>query len=95
MSEYVIDFFDRIKIYRPKEIIKCDKCIFTLASPGYEQWLDDMLLSVKVNGDIPEAKIVIFFVDPDKKCLDVAKKYDATVIVCESFKAIIILKLIM
>jgi hypothetical protein len=79
------DFLNRVYIdetENPK--IQCDKCIFALVSPGYEIMLDDMLHSLVVNGDVPEAKLVVFVVDADDKCLKVIEKYNAHPIYCHS-----------
>lgn len=80
----LIDFFGRVVIDKPTEIIKCDKCIFTIVSPGYEDLLDDMLLSVTVNGNVNDALIAVFVVNPDVSCLEIIRKYNAYPIICHT-----------
>lgn len=76
------DFFDRVKIIKPSKVLKCDTCVFSVASPGYEQLLDDMLLSVKVNGGIDNAQLVLFLVNPNDQLMNIARKYNAYPILC-------------
>lgn len=76
------DIFERTIIEAPDVPLKCDKCLFTLFSPGYEDLLDDMLLSVVNKGKIHDAEICIFVVNPNNKCLSIIEKYNAHAIKC-------------
>ena len=83
-----LDCMERGLIHPPKSPIIAEKCIVSTISPGYEGILSDMLFSLQSNGKIPDAEIVIFMLNPDESCLDVAKQFQAHAIICDAKKQI-------
>lgn len=79
---------ERAFIHPPQEPIVGEKCILTTISPGYEKILSDMLLSLKANGGISDAQIVVFIIDADASCIQTAKQFGAHVILCDSIKPV-------
>src|SRR5262249_10332706 len=63
-------------------IPSAERCIATVVSPGFETLLDDMLGSFYANGRCQDALLIIFVLDANVRCEQVAAKYQATVIRC-------------
>jgi predicted O-methyltransferase YrrM len=63
-----------------------ERCIGTVVSPGFDGMLDDMLGSLLANGNCPEARLVVFAVNPDERCAAVASKYGATLVPCRPLR---------
>jgi NPCBM/NEW2 domain len=58
------------------------QCIATVGSAGFEQWVDDLLGSVRAFGGCPDAHLVIFALDDAPGLHEVAKRHAATTIRC-------------
>ena len=71
------------EIERPPTIGTTRRCIGTVASPGFETLLDNMLGSVVANGGCPDALIVVFLLGASAACEQVIAKYRAVPIRCE------------
>lgn len=63
---------------------RAERCIATVASPGFEPLLDDMLGSLRANGGCQDAMLVVFLLDANEACERVAAKYGAAVVRCQS-----------
>nr|HET6901520.1 class I SAM-dependent methyltransferase [Ktedonobacteraceae bacterium] len=61
---------------------RAKRCIATLASPGFEEMLDDMLGSLYANGGCQDALLVVFLLGTNEACEQVAAKYRATLVHC-------------
>lgn len=67
-------------------IPRAERCIGTVVSPGFETFLDDMLGSLIANGNCPDARLIVFAVNANDRCADVAAKYGATLIPCRPLR---------
>jgi predicted O-methyltransferase YrrM len=78
----LLDCLRRTEITLPAGRIQAERCIATVASPGFTEHLDDLLGSLSANGGCPDALVVVFAVNPDPECHRVAAKHGATLIPC-------------
>lgn len=83
----LVDCLGRAEIDRVS-VPAADRCIGTVVSPGFEGMLDDMLGSLLANGNCPEARIVVFGVNPNERCAAVAEKYGATFVPCRPLRPV-------
>jgi hypothetical protein len=77
------DCLERAEIAFPVAMPKADRCIATVASPGFEPLLDDMLGSLLANGGCPEALLIVFVAGDPSSVAAVAAKYGAQLIYCK------------
>jgi predicted O-methyltransferase YrrM len=78
----LLDCLHRVHIHPPAAPIVARRCIATVVSPGFEALLDDMLGSVVANAGCPDARLVVFAVDPNGECRRIAAKYGAELVEC-------------
>lgn len=78
----LLDCLRRAEIELPPVAPRAARCIATIASPGFEVLLDDMLGSLVAKGGCPDALLVVFGVEAGGECRRVAEKYGATFIPC-------------
>ena len=78
----IADPLGRAEIELPPQLGWVRRCLATVASPGWEQLLDDMLGSVVANGDCPDALLVVFLIGSSPKCEAVVAKYRAVPVRC-------------
>ena len=77
------DCLERADILLPTEIPRAERCIATIASPGFESLLDDMLGSLAANGGCPDALLIVFVAGDSSALATVAAKYGAHLIHCK------------
>jgi predicted O-methyltransferase YrrM len=70
----------------PPALPAAERCVATVASGGYESWLDDLLGSLVANGDVPDARLVVFLLGPSRACEAVAAKYRALPVRCRPLR---------
>jgi hypothetical protein len=80
----LIDPLGRVEITLPQFPPSVRRCIATVVSPGFESWADNLLGSIRANGDCPDALLVLFAVEGGYECRRIASKYDAVLIICWS-----------
>lgn len=78
------DPLHRVEISIPHPLPRAERCIATVVSPGFESYLEDFLLSLRARGNRADALLVILAVDPNERCLALARQHDALVIPCRS-----------
>ncbi len=81
-AQGLLDPVGQVRIHRPETPIVADRCIVTMASPGFARWLDIFLNSLKENGGCGNAAIVVFRVDEDPDCDAVIAAHGAHVVPC-------------
>jgi hypothetical protein len=77
----VVDCLGRAEI-EPAALPSASCCIATVGSPGYERQLENMLGSLRGNACVDDALIVVFVIDPNGGCEQVAARYGAAVVPC-------------
>jgi predicted O-methyltransferase YrrM len=80
----LVDSLRRAEIKLFEKPLVAERCIATVASAGVTNLLDDMLGSLYANGCCQDVLLVIFALDDDRACLEVAAKYRAQVVHCRS-----------
>ena len=55
--------------------LKADRALVTICSAGFDGWLQDMLTSLYAVGGCTAYPLIVFMVDADQACLDVACKF--------------------
>lgn len=85
-SGTIRDPLGRVEIEFPPELPAVERCIATIASPGWEQLLDDMLGSLLANGGCPEALVAVLLLGESVECEDVVAKYGALPIRCRPIR---------
>lgn len=78
----IVDPLRRAEIELPPLLGPVKRCVATVASPGWEQLLDDMLGSVVANGDCADALLVAFLLGTSAECERVVAKYRAVPVHC-------------
>lgn len=78
------DCLKRVRVESPVPSITADVCIATVGSPGFEDWVDDLLGSIVANAQCPEAVFVVFFLGDSPKIRHICRKYQARLIPCRS-----------
>jgi hypothetical protein len=78
----LVDPLGRVEITLPPSSPPVRRCIATVVSPGFEEWADNLLGSIRANGECSDALLVLFAVDGDSACQRIAHKYDAMLIPC-------------
>uniref|UniRef100_A0A7C4LJE9 Glycosyltransferase n=1 Tax=Schlesneria paludicola TaxID=360056 RepID=A0A7C4LJE9_9PLAN len=79
---------NRAEILPPAGLPRVEQCIATVGSPGYEEWIDDLLGSVCANAQCPDALLAIFFLGESPRIREVADKDSAVVIPCRPWRAL-------
>lgn len=78
----ILDALGYARIELPPPLPPAERCIATVASPGYEAMLDDMLGSLIANGGCADARIVVFMLGTSPACEKVIAKYRALPVRC-------------
>ena len=78
----LLDCLQRTEIELPSVPPRAQRCIVTIVSPGFESLLDDMLGSLVAYGCCPDALLVVFGVEANEACRNVADKYGAILLPC-------------
>jgi predicted O-methyltransferase YrrM len=79
----LVDALGRTAIALPARPVRAERCIATVASSGFSEWLDDLLGSIHANGNCPDALLVVFLIGRDDACERIAAKHGALVVHCE------------
>ena len=85
--EPIPDCLERAAVRPPADMPSADRCIATVASPGFEMLLDDMLGSLTANGLCQDALLVVFCAGDPASIAPVAAKYHARLIHCRPLAA--------
>lgn len=85
-EEWIVDPLRRAEILRLAQESPVERCIATVGSPGYENWLDDLLGSIVAHGQCPEARLVVFFFGDSPEVRRLADKYQALLIPCRALR---------
>jgi hypothetical protein len=78
----LVDPLGRVEISLLSALPSARRCIATVVSAGFESWADNMLGSLRANGECGEARLVLFAVGANAECERIARKYDALLIPC-------------
>lgn len=78
----IVDPLARAEIELAPDIGPVPRCVATVASPGWEHLLDDLLGSVVANGDCADALLVVFLLDSSPECERIVAKYRAVPVRC-------------
>jgi predicted O-methyltransferase YrrM len=78
----LVDSLRRTEIKLFERTPVAERCIATVASAGVTDLLDDMLGSLYANGCCQDVLLVVFALDDDRACLEIAAKYRAQVVPC-------------
>ena len=78
----VTDPLARADLLVPRALASVERCIVTAASAGFEQWVDDLLGSVRLHGGCPDAALVVLALGDAPDLDRVARSHGATVVRC-------------
>lgn len=78
------DPLGRVEISLPHPVPTVRRCIASVVTPGFEVWADNMLGSLRANGDCGDAHLVLFAVEANAECERIARKYDVSLIPCRA-----------
>lgn len=81
---YDTDASNSCTVEVPTKPIKANRVVVTLASSGYDDWLESWLESWKMNAGCPDVKIVVIIINGTERLERICAKYNATVIKGES-----------
>jgi hypothetical protein len=84
----LVDSLRRAEITPSERPLAAERCIATVASAGVTDLLDDMLGSLYANGCCQDVLLVVFALDDDRACTEVAAKYRAQLVHCRSLTKI-------
>jgi predicted O-methyltransferase YrrM len=82
------DCLDRAEIELPPPLPPAGRCLATVASPGFERLLDDMLGSLAANGNCPDARVVVLMLGGGVALERVVAKHRALPVVCRPRTAV-------
>jgi NPCBM/NEW2 domain/Methyltransferase domain len=85
-SGTITDPLDRVEIELPPELPTADRCIATIASPGWEDLLDNLLGSLAANGGCRDALVVVLLLGESAECDRVVAKHRALPIRCRPLR---------
>lgn len=80
--QVVSDPLLRADIAIPEVLSPAEQCIATVGSAGFEQWVDDLLGSVRAFAGCPDAHLVVFVLGDAPALEEVASRHEATVVRC-------------
>jgi hypothetical protein len=83
----IVDPLGRVEIELPPELPEVERCVATIASPGWAHLLDDLLGSLAANGGCADARVAVFVIDGDDACEQVIAKHRALPVRCRSLVA--------
>lgn len=81
---FINDCLVRARITLPSPPLRAERCVATVASPGYEPMLDCFLESLRSAGRCDDALIVVFVINGNEACRRVVAKYGARGVECTS-----------
>jgi hypothetical protein len=84
----LVDPLGRVEITLPPALPCVRRCIATVVSPGFESWADNLLGSVRANGECPDALLVLFAVEGNSECQRIAAKHNTVFISCRRRAAV-------
>jgi hypothetical protein len=84
----LVDCLDYAEIEPPPELPRAERCIATVASPGFEEMLADMLGSLLANGQCHDALLLVFLLGTSPACERVIAKYRAVPVRCKPLRPI-------
>ena len=67
---------------------RAERCIATVVSPGFEELLERMLVSLATRGGSPDALVVIFALDASADFRRIAQDHGAQIVSCRSLGAL-------
>ena len=76
----------RADIHVPRDLVPMARCIVTVASAGFEVWLDDLLGSVRTFGGCPTTPIAVFSIDAAPTVAEIAARHGAFVVSCRPLR---------
>lgn len=76
----VTDPLQRADLTVPAGLASIDRCIVTVGSAGFEVWVDDLLASVRANGDVGDATLAVIALDDAASIHAVAERHGAVVV---------------
>ena len=79
---------DRAEIMLPSRPLTAELCIATVGSPGFEDWVDDLLGSICANAQCAGALLAIFFFGESRRIHEIAEKYGAVIIPCKPLRPV-------
>ncbi|HEY6795473.1 MAG TPA: hypothetical protein VI248_12420 [Kineosporiaceae bacterium] len=81
-AETVIDPLHRAEILVPEGLAPAERCIVTVASAGFEDWLDDLLSSLAAYGGCQDAHVVVLALGEAPRVGEVAHRHGAHLVPC-------------
>lgn len=87
-ERWLRDGLDRAEFQRPLNVRDAEVCIATVGSPGFEDWIDDLLGSIVAHGQCPEALLAIFSFGDSPAIRRIAAKYEAVVVPCRPLRTV-------
>jgi hypothetical protein len=78
----ITDPLARADLLVPRGMAPADRCVVTVASAGFEQWVDDLLGSVRRHGGCPDALLVVLALGDAPELDRVARSHGAAVVRC-------------
>jgi predicted O-methyltransferase YrrM len=78
----LVDCLRRVEITLPNKALSAKHCFATVVSPGVTDLADDMLGSLCANGACHDALLVVFAINPNEACVEIANKYHAQLLPC-------------
>ena len=73
----ITDCLSRAEITLPRQLPPAECCIATVASRGYGALLNNLLASIRMNANCPDALLAVFLADPDWECERVIRQHQA------------------
>jgi predicted O-methyltransferase YrrM len=58
------------------------RAVVTVASAGFENWVDDLFASIHAYGNVPDAQLVLFCLGPSPELVAVAARHGALPVMC-------------
>jgi hypothetical protein len=72
----------RADITVPEGLHPAERCIATVGSAGFEQWVDDLLGSIRTFADCPDARLAVFALGDAPALEEVARRHGAMIVRC-------------
>jgi hypothetical protein len=80
------DCLQRAVMTAPTTLPPSRRCIATVASPGFEDMLAEMLHSLAAYGNCPDAQMIVVLAGRSSACQALAAKYGAAIVPCEPLR---------
>jgi hypothetical protein len=82
------DALERVEIRLPAQSLRGSRCIATVATAGFEDWLDGFFSSLAAHGACDDALWVVFLVGESVACERVAHQHGAQIVPCVAREAL-------